>query len=326
MDVDQQFRAVKSPADLRKLPGFVETVNPAVVGLKRVIWKYDFKSELQCGLTNCRRFHKEGVIVELEDGSVSNIGHICGADADKYGPMFALELRKFDDEQLLKTMMPVLLDRSKLEQIEREVRSAYREGQLWLRRRLSFESLFPEAMRDVIRRNAGGASMVVTEAFERSAAQIDEMVSSGTAPNRTAARYYEVSKGTIEGSGMLALSECELEKMWRNADNLLAANPQAAKMPELISLFTDVNRLPLKAREVVDACESARKFFSSSNFATISFLPMKRDARERLINLTLDALDAHALPTKAKSIAKPLNKKQRDHYRRAGLPIPDSIE
>jgi hypothetical protein len=329
MDLEQQCRAVKTPADLRNLPGYVERVNPALIGLQRVIWPYQFGSEeVQCSLINCGAHHKAGVIVQLDDGSISNIGHICGHDADKYSTKFGTEMLKMSEGRRRDSMLPMLLDRAGLEKIASQVGAVYHAGQRSIKRRAAFSALFPEAAQEVARRFASGLSMTVTDVIQRSESEIDDLVASGQFNNRQAARYQDVSTGSIQGTGMLALTESKIESLWRRADSLLAANPLAMESGPLQTLFADANAVPAQAQDIAKACAAAEAFFTPANFGVMTFLPMSLTAKERLAGLTLDNLDAHAEKiAKERSgggvlSVKPLSKRQRDHYRRAGLKPP----
>jgi hypothetical protein len=329
MELEQQCRIVRTPADLRNLPGYVAQVDPALVGLKRVIWPYHFRlEEMQCALVNCGANHKEGVIVELDDGSISNIGHICGHDADKFSTKFGTEMLKMSEGRHRDTMMPMLSDRVGLEKIASQVGTAYHAGHRWIKRRVAFSAQFPEAAQEVAQRVASGSSLKVSEVTERSEGEIDDLVESGRFNNRQAARYKDVARGSIEGTGMLALTESKIESLWRRADSLLAANPLAMESAPLQALFADANALPAKAQDIVRACAAAEAFFTPANFSVMAFLPMSSNAKERLAGLSLADLDAHAEKiAKDRSssgivAAKPLNKKQQDHYRRAGIKPP----
>lgn len=322
MDIDQLCRTVRTPADLRNLPGYVAKVNPAQVGLRRVIWPYGFASETHCALTNCGTPHKAGVIIELEDGTVSNIGHVCGADADKFSSKFTLEMLKLSESRRRDAMLPVLLDRSALEQTERQVHAAYHEAEKWVRRVDAFTAICPEADRELRRRINGGASLAVVDVIERSESEISDLIASGQARNREDARYKEVNKGVVRGSAALALTEPRISSLWRRADTLLAADPQIVTIAVLQKLFNESVHLPEDAKRILEACEAAKAFFAPANLALMSLLPMSQKGREVLRALTLDKLDgsavrpvSHHVPTNADA-DRPLTKKQRDLQRK----------
>jgi hypothetical protein len=321
MDIDQLCRAVSTPAALKNLPGYVEKVNPALVGLRRVIWPYSFRSETHCALTNCGTPHKTGVIIELEDGTISNIGHICGADADKYSTKFSDEMLKMSASRLREAMMPLLLDRGALQNIEQQARTAYHAGEKWLHRRLAFAALFPDVAKDVNRRYVSGSSMAVVDVIERSPSEISELVAAGQFHNRAEARYKQVEMGAIRGSGVMSLSEAVIASLWRRADYLLAADPLALEISALQRLFTEANQLPHDAREVMKACEAAQAFFAPENLKLMALLPMPQKYKDALPKLTVDTLDSHVLQQPDRSATDdigrcPLTKHERDLKKR----------
>jgi len=322
MDIDQLCRTVRTPADLRRLPGYVEKVNPAKIGLRRVIWPYSFASETHCALTNCGTPHKAGVIIELEDGSVSNIGHVCGADEDKFASKFTVEMLRLSESRRREAMLPMLLDRRALEGTEHKVRAAYQEANIWVRRVDAFTALCTEADRELRRRINGGASMAVVDVVERSESEISDLIASGQARNRAAALYKEIEKGVIRGSAALSLTEQRISSLWRRADALLAADPQAVEIAALQRLFNESVHLPEDASRILEECEAARMFFTAENFALMAMLPMSQKSKDVLNALTVNKLDKSATqsferPALANQAAnRPLSKKQRDFQRK----------
>jgi len=322
MDIDQLCRAVRAPADLKNLPGYVAKINPAQIGLRRVIWPYGFASEIKCALTNCGTPHKAGVIIELEDGTVSNIGHICGADEDKFSSKFTVEMLKLSESRRRDAMLPVLLDRSALEGVERQVHAAYYEAEKWIRCVAGFATVCPEADRELKRRINSGASLAVTEIVERSEAEISDLIASGLVRNRADARYKEIEKGVVRGSGALSLTEQRVSLLWRRADALLAANPQAVDIAGLQKLFTESVHLPKDARSVLEECAAAKVFFTQENFALVAMLPMSQSARNVLNALTVEKLDASSVKPVVReaaldsSVARSPSKKQRERKRK----------
>lgn len=322
MDIDRLCRTIRTPGDLRNLPGYVEKVNPAQVGLRRVIWPYGFISETHCALTNCGTPHKIGVIIELEDGTISNIGHVCGADKDKFSSKFTVEMLKFSESRRRDALLPILLDRPALEGTERQVRAAYYEAEKWLRRVNAFAAACPEANRELRRRVNGGANLTVVDVIERSESEVSDLIASGQARNRADARYKEIEKGVIRGSAALSLTEQRISSLWRRADALLAADPQAVDIATLQKLFNESVHLPEDARRVLEDCTAALAFFTPRNFALMAMLPMSQSGKNVLKALSVEKLDNSAVqPIAHQKLAnagadRPLNKKQRDIQRR----------
>jgi hypothetical protein len=312
MDIDQLCRAVISPAELRKLPRYVSQVNPKVLGLRRIIWTYHF----------CRAHHKEGVIVELEDGSISNIGHVCGGDKDKFSTKFHDEMQKLSESRRREEMMPLLLNRVELQSIEQVAHTAYTEGKKWISRMQAFAKLHPEINAEVARRHRMGVSMSVTEIVMRGEKEIEDVVASGLFRTAEAARYKEVQKGVLKGTTVFALTDTSVASLWRRADTLLAADPQVLDISALHKLYAEAHNLPNQAREVLRQCDAGKEFFAPSNLALMVQLSKTQGGNTALPKLTVEMLDTQCAPkpvqTQTSTIfTKPLNKKQRDHFRRA---------
>ncbi|WP_127814853.1 hypothetical protein [Bordetella bronchiseptica] len=322
MDIDRLCYAVSSPAELRKLPGYVSQVDPKTVRLKRIIWPYRFRSQLQCALTNCRAHHKEGVLVELEDGTISNIGHVCGGHRDKFSTKFHDELQKFSESRLRDEMMPLLLDRAKLESIEQVARNAYMEGKKWLSRMQAFERIHPQISVEVSRRYKMGESMVVTSVVRRNEDEIEDVVASGLFRTADAARYKEVQQGVLLGTTIFALTDKAVASLWRRADALLSVDPQVLNVSALLRLFNEAHSLPNEAREVLRQCAAGKDFFAATNLALMAQLSKTRGGGTNLLKLTVEMLDAQCVMKSAQArgsigFTKPLSKKQREHFRRA---------
>ncbi|AIO31115.1 hypothetical protein DM39_1505 [Burkholderia cenocepacia] len=294
MDTELLCRTVRTPADLRNLPGYIDRVDPKQTALRRIIWPYSFKSEIACSLTNCRTPHKDGVIIELEDGSISNIGNICGADDDKFSTKFSTELLAMAEARRREQMTPRLLDRAGLQKIEADVRAICDDAHKWVRLCTAFESLCSEADRELRRRLTAGENFAITEVSERGEAEISELIASGQARNRSEARYKETVKGTIRGTGVLRLSESGLTSLERRARALLSADPLAADIAELQRLFNETVHLPMEVRDVADACRAGAAFFSADNFELMSDLSLPQRAKSTLRSLTLGTLEEHS--------------------------------
>ncbi|WP_213305984.1 hypothetical protein [Paraburkholderia sacchari] len=302
MDIEQLCRAVRNPGDLRNLPNYVDAVNPAATGLKRVIWPYGFHTEIPCALTNCRTRHKSGVIIELEDGSISNIGNICGGDEDKFSTKFTSEMRAMSESRRRESLMPLLLDRDALQKIESDVRAMCDAANRWVRLNAAFADMFPEVDREIRRRIAVGASLTVAEDIERSGAEIDDIVASGRARSREEARYAQVAKGTIAGVPVLGLSAKALRSMEARTNALLAANPQEADIASLQKLFNDATYLPEDVQSLKRACVAGETFYSGENFKLMAYLPGAPETRRRLDRLARADLEDRSKQIDAKDL------------------------
>ncbi|WP_157627583.1 hypothetical protein [Burkholderia gladioli] len=301
-DIKHLCHAVRNAADLRNLPGYVERVNPAEVGLKQIIRPYEFKYEIRCALTNCGRPHKDGVIVQLEDGSISNIGHICGADENKFSTKFTIEMQVMSNARRREELLPRLLDRVSLQQIEDRARVASDMGRRAAALVLAFRDMCPDVFRELQRRVGAGESLAVSDVVERSESEIGDLIASGQARNRSEARYKEVVKGHIAGTSVLALSQTKLDALERRARSLLAADPQAAKIDELQKLYHEATYLPEDIAAVASQAEAAGVFFAPANFELMTYLPASNETKARLKSLTVQQIESRAKQMRTRGV------------------------
>lgn len=319
------FRKVKSAADIRNLPGWVGRVDPQAVRLKRVIWPYHLAQEMPCSLTNCGTPHKDGVLIELEDGRISNIGHICGADANKFGDDFVRAKAAMSEDKVRAMILPAIQDRQTLNSIRSRAAEVENGVGLWAGRVRKFAAAFPTAYEELNRRRNGVGGLTVYEEHERTERQISEAIEQGLARSRDEARYFQEEKGRIQGIDVLELTTVRVDALVRRADALCAADPTGMKFSDLNALYNDLNNLPEELRTVSMMISSGPKFFSVENLRLLAHLRMTAASRGRLLSLTMSELDrvklldesdgSHSAPTM--SIAVKLNKKQRDHFARA---------
>lgn len=86
--------SIKSAADLQKIHGYKYGIDPVREPLKKILQLYHVPPKLQCGLSGCHSWHIDGYLVELENGSLTNVGHICGTG---FGDKFEAERTQYLD-------------------------------------------------------------------------------------------------------------------------------------------------------------------------------------------------------------------------------------
>ena len=86
---------IRTSRDLLNLPNFVEFIDPIARPLRRIVTPYFLDFEYPCGLKSCRQPHREGYLVELVDGSLTNVGRICGGH---FGDAFAIEELRYSEQ------------------------------------------------------------------------------------------------------------------------------------------------------------------------------------------------------------------------------------
>lgn len=320
------FRKVKSAADIRNLPGWVGEVNPQLVKLKRVIWPYHLPHPMSCSLTNCGTQHKEGVLIELEDGRISNIGHVCGADANKFGDDYLRARAAMSDEKVRAMILPALGDRQALNTIRSQAATIENDAYLWSRRIRQFATIFPSIFEELNRRRSGVGGLEVFEERERTAREITEAIEQGRARSRDEARYYRVQKGTIAGIEVMSIGDIRIDSVVRRADALCVVDPTGMKTSELNRLYTDLTTLPDEIARIGSMISAGTRFFTRANLQLLSHFPLLRASRDRLLSLTVAELDKVKLSTSEDASQQStgkwpdttkMNNRQRAHFARA---------
>ncbi|MDF3885268.1 hypothetical protein [Cupriavidus basilensis] len=319
------FRKVKTAADIRNLPGWVGKVDPQQVKLKRVIWPYHLSHPMQCSLANCGTQHKDGVLIELEDGRISNIGHVCGADANKFGDDYLRARAAMSDDKVRAMILAALADRQTLTAIRSHAAAIENETYLWNRRVHQFATLFPSVCDELNRRRNTVGGLEVFEERERTEREITEAIEQGRARSRDEARYYRVHKGNIAGIEVMSIGSIRMDAVVRRADALCAVDPTGIKTSELNRLYTDLTSLPDEITRIASMISAGSRFFSRVNFELMGYFPLLRASRDRLLSLTVAELDkvkvsaSEELGHKAAEWpnTRKLNKRQKAHYARA---------
>jgi len=249
---------------------------------------YYLRTYMRCSLTTCHQKHRDGVLVELEDGRLSNIGHVCGASPENFGEQFARERERFADDKVRADAIRRLQDRKEILNRFDEARTIGAEcgrSQLQIDTLLaSFNLRVPLQVRlkDV-------SGRIVTEELQRDEAEMSRLIDDGLYQTRAQARYYQNRRGEIEGLAVIA-PKFNVGKMFEKADRLRLMDPLSLTTRDLL---THVRGL----QEVTDDIEAAsrwigdaKKFVSQKNFAVLAYLLPPGSERERLASLTIDNL------------------------------------
>ena len=182
---------VYSANDFNNIPNYCYNVDPEKEPLKQIVDIYNLTFEAQCGLSNCHAWHKAGVIVELENGKLTNAGHICG---NKFGEKFASERRAYEDRvQRPKAIKLITEFLQKLPSLKDKIDLIENQAEILHTRKLNFLSQFPVTAKELTRRAASYDS-VVNESILRTNSELDDLLSANPYQNKELLRYKEVKK------------------------------------------------------------------------------------------------------------------------------------
>lgn len=108
-----QIKRFSSIDEIRALSGYVEQITKIESQQPRFLGYYLAQEKIQCAYTSCHRWYGRGYVVEIADGRVFAIGHICGADL--FGnDIWGAAARSFDKAVARHQMREALAERLRL--------------------------------------------------------------------------------------------------------------------------------------------------------------------------------------------------------------------
>jgi len=287
---------IRNAADVLNIIGDNISIDPNKFPLKRIVKHYHVKPEIQCSLSMCHRWHNEGYIVELEDGRLTNVGHICGK---QFGEKFAIEEQKYQ-EQILRPQLvqEIGASKAKLREVKQPIDELVQRAQLVSKRKSAFTSLFKGVIQ-VLRRRAVNGDSEVFESMVRSNQELEDLIAANPFQNREALRIKNISKGYIRG--LRLFSENVFETVTSNLstpleDLINLVDHQSLSLKKLLEWDYWLKSLDEKISDATTLVKEGEEFFTPENFMLISLLPGTPEVKERLFKLKLPLLDS-ATPT-----------------------------
>lgn len=306
---------IRSAQDLLSLPTYLESIDPITQPLRRIVTHYQLDQEFPCGLKGCRQPHKDGFLVELEDGNLSNVGHVCGKEfgEDRFGD----EKRRYAEQVLRPQAIAIIT--TVLEQLQSlrpelaELRvhaerlSLYKRG---LRER--FSRLYVE-----LERRAHNGGNRVSEQIELTPAEFEQR----KAIDSRASRYREEYRGTLPGLGILAenVHDVVITRLVAKADELREVDLSSMATNQLLEWqrwSTDFDEAFGNAKKLVAAGE---RLFTKESFQLMSLLVINHVEKAAVAKLAAaDLINGRSATTGIQSGAAAgsnqpmLSKKQRD--------------
>lgn len=286
------MRKLRIPEDIQKLDHYVKGVNPKYTPLKRIItYYYIGPFEINCGLSGCGKSHMEGCLVELENGDVTNIGHVCGA---KFGARFEEEKRKYGEAKYKPELIRKIADQqSKLNLIQFNLAEQKHRSEDLVRRWENFGSMFPELRQELFRRALNNRDKVF-KSVELAKEEIDDLMAANPFQSREELRFKEVLVGVIRGFKFPAIDwsiNGGQRKLFREIEAFADLTPQSMRMRDLFRWSNWCEDLPGVIAALESSLREGDEFFSQYNFELFELIPGKSDTRNKLKTLTVSVLD-----------------------------------
>lgn len=270
-------RLIERPRDYAALverPNFREVLDRKVHKLRRVLSGYSFQALVRCGLADCRTPHRDGFLVETEDGLETNVGHVCGRNA--FGTRFDVERAAYERNRELQD----LRDRAK--QLQSQVTLSVRMVEDLYRSRFGVEWI--ESIKSSVYKVVGGGLLSSLEATERrreygvnqarrrSEEEINRLVAE-TRRRREEFIFETTQVGSLEPMPWLVFDFKGklITDLVNRFQDLQFLDVDRLEMPALRQRVKALDGWELRVREAEEAIGTAHRFLTSANIELLSF-------------------------------------------------------
>lgn len=285
----REFKRIEQPSDFKLLENYVDSVDPTAIGLKRVIQPYYLRSYLRCSLTTCRQEHLDGYLVELSDGRLSNIGHVCGSRPENFGESFSAGVAQLSAANIRADASRRLQDRAGIVARFDEARRLAADVSVWWPRVAIFLESF--GLTDQLRKRFDQGDSAILEVRERSAQEIANLVDSGQYQTRAAARYEERRIGALQGLAAVR-QNFSLQEMLKGSETLRGINPLEMSTEDLVAHVRIDQTVRTQISLIAEWLAAARRLLTNRNFSLIARLVGDEKVAQQLGGLTISDLDA----------------------------------
>lgn len=308
---------VKSFADLKLIPKYKYDVNPAFTPLKEILDHYYLTPEVQCGLKGCHQWHNDGLIVELENGDITNVGHICGA---AFGDKFLKAHKEYTDKILRPQAINDIYEaKNYLAPVALKLSAIGDELTAIVHRRVAFKKSFPAISTELTRRLNTG-NLRVFESIQRSIVEINEMLAMNPYQNKNQLAFKEVDLGVLRGLVVFSgdIYQKYVINLVRSTHDLINFEiSQSVSTTELIKWQSWVRSYDDLYADAEDVLLKAKEFYSPDNLALIAKLSAPESEKRLFDKFDVKMLDgslnqARSLQDLSITNGKPkLNRKER---------------
>lgn len=305
--------------DILQLANYAGSIDPKLQTLRRIVTGYNITDEISCGLKSCHQPHKEGYLVELEDGHVSNVGWKCGAH---YGEKFATEERRYRDDVLRPTAIQhVQMNVPKIQSLRAELDQLSAQADRLSTYKQRMRNKFPRLYLELDRRAHSGKD-IVTEDIERSNDEINTLQDLNPGGSRERFRYREVSRGILPGLRVLALNIRDeiISRLTGKAAALVSADIASLATDQLLEWQQWAFHFDETLQRARDIVASANALFTPQSFQLMAYLANDSKEKAALQTLTTSILlesDSDVTrPARPNHAPMAMSKKQRDIQKR----------
>lgn len=313
---------IRTKQDFFHIASYEPSIDPVARPLRRIVTRYFLEVEYPCGLKGCHQPHKEGFLVELEDGGVSNVGWKCG---ERFGEKFLVEKKRYAEMELRpKAIVLVQEVVQKIRAMRTELARLDVDADRLSQFKRGLRSRLPNLYK-ALERRAHGSDARVTEQLERTEQEIQDLLALNPGVVRERVRYREEVRGTLPGLTVVTTNVREevVTNLTARAATLLETNVAALATDKLL----DWERWALNFDESVASAQrlltAGSGLFGLEGWRLLPFLATTPSEKAALAKLTPDALlrgdqdnEPRAAPAVSQAHPAELSKKQRDIQKR----------
>lgn len=310
---------IRASQDLQRLENYLPSIDPKTQPLRRIVTHYYLNELFPCGLKDCHQPHKEGYLVELEDGYYSNVGWKCG---EHFGEKFATERRRYAEQELrpqaIRTIQEVV---QKIQGMRNIIDQIAVDADRLSQCKQGLRGQFPKLYRDLERRANDGNDRV-TEQVERTGKEIDDLHAMNPGAGRERFRYRDEPRGVLPGLRVLGMNIREevVTRFTGKAGALLSIDVPSLSTDKLLEWEGWALRFSELLSNTQGVVAAGNAFFTPECFHLLTYVANVHGEKSALTNLTVATLLKEVRrPNDAGSVSvEPiaLSKKQRDLQKR----------
>lgn len=285
---------IRTPDEIKKLPGYVAKVDPNKNPLNRIVAHYYIRPfDIKCGL--CGIPHMDGCIVELANRRITNIGHICGK---RFGESFDRERRNnYENDYKPRLLQTITQAQTRLIADHFKLNDVSLQASEVANRMIDFTAMFPTLVA-TLRRRAYSNTSDVSESVKRTKEEIDDLIAANRFQSRDSLVFKEYRVGTIRGFRLpmhdWSLST-GLRKLFNDLIKFTDLKPRSLPMKDLQRWAHWAEDFDTNLARTVSGIEDAMNFFTIDNFQLFAALEPLDEKKKQLCNLQVR--DIHPLRT-----------------------------
>lgn len=286
------FVRITNGADIFKMNGYTDSLDPKKEKLKQVINRYELPDKVICGLSNCRTPHYIGCIVETESGSLTNLGNDCGRkyfgenftslsnklskEIDYFNKVENIKLAKSNITENYRKLSEIEADWKKIETVYRTIKS---EG---------LDGLYGQLEQ---MKHSKSSIISIQRIATESEIEFEEV---RVGKDIQSPFYISENLGNLRGLNYL-LDRIRIKDMIQNSRVILES---LENFDEKSTTFKDLNKITKNNERLKDSVREAHsiiiegfKLFSTDNMR--QFTPLVSSKRQRKLKRFLNACFGH---------------------------------